>query len=106
MRCARAVRKVGYFGPMFPDGPGDRSNDCVPIHRTAQILTQSQNSDNEVKQTMFRTENARLPSKKMCCVCPVDVAFLVVVVLRVVTEKLNCYWALQGHRLVTTTPYP
>ena len=23
VRCARAVRKVGYFGPIFPDGRGD-----------------------------------------------------------------------------------
>ena len=30
VRCARAVRKVGYFGPIFPDGAGDRSNYCVP----------------------------------------------------------------------------
>ena len=22
-RCARAVRKVGYFRPIFPDGQGD-----------------------------------------------------------------------------------
>ena len=61
--CARAVQKVGYFGPMFPNDPGDCSNDCVPIHRTAQILTQTQNSDNEVKQTMFQTANARLLSE-------------------------------------------
>ena len=43
MRCLRAVpavRKVGYFGPIFPDGQGDHSNYCVPIHRTVQILTQ------------------------------------------------------------------
>ena len=39
--CARAVRKVGYFGPVFPDGQGDRGNYCVPMRRTAQILTQS-----------------------------------------------------------------
>ena len=32
---------------------------CVPIHRAAQILTQSQNSD----EAMFHTENAGLLSK-------------------------------------------
>ena len=26
VRCARAVRKVGYFGPVFPNGQGDRGN--------------------------------------------------------------------------------
>ena len=36
---------------------------CVPIRRTAQILTQSHNSDNEEKQTIFPTENVRLLSK-------------------------------------------
>ena len=63
MRCARAVQKVGYFGPIFPDGQGDHSNYCVAIHRTTQILTQSNNSDNELKQTIFPTKNARLLSK-------------------------------------------
>ena len=58
VRCARAVRKVGYFGPVSPDGRGDRSNCCVPMRRTAQILTQSKNSDDELKQTTFHTENA------------------------------------------------
>ena len=61
-RCARAVRKVGYFGPVFPDGQGDCGNHCVPMHRTAQILTQSKNSHNELTQTIFRTKNARLLS--------------------------------------------
>ena len=42
-RCARAVRQVGYFAPVFPDGQGDRGNYCVPVHRTTQILTQSKN---------------------------------------------------------------
>ena len=41
MCFARAVWKLGYFGPVFPDGQGDCSSYCVPIHRTAQILTQS-----------------------------------------------------------------
>ena len=56
-RCARIVRQVGYFGPVFPDGRCDRSNYCVPRHRTAQILTQSKNSDNELKRN--RARNAR-----------------------------------------------
>ena len=58
-----ALRKVGYFRPVFPDIQGDYGNYCVPRHRTAQILTQSQTSDSELKQTMFHTKNARLPSK-------------------------------------------
>ena len=53
VRCACAVRKVGYFGPVFPDGQGDRSNDCVPMHGTAQILTQSKNSDDELNKLDF-----------------------------------------------------
>ena len=47
VRCARAVRNVGYFGPVFPDGPGVFGNYCVPKRRTAQIPTQSNNSDHE-----------------------------------------------------------
>ena len=45
VRCARAVRKVGYFGPVSPDGEGDCGHYCVPMHRTAQILTQSKNPE-------------------------------------------------------------
>ena len=45
--------------PFSPDGQGDRSNYRVPIHRTAQILTQSKNSDKAV----FHAENATLLSK-------------------------------------------
>ena len=59
VRCARAVRKVGSFGPVSPDGQGDRNNYCVLAHRTAQILTQSKNLD----KAMFHTENAGLLSK-------------------------------------------
>ena len=59
MCCARAVRRVGYFGPVPPGGQGDRNNYCAPIHRTAQILTQSKNSD----KVVFHTENAGLMSK-------------------------------------------
>ena len=55
--------KVGNFRPVFPYGQGDCSTFCVPIPRTAQILTMSKNSDNELKQTMFHTENARLLSE-------------------------------------------
>ena len=40
MRCARAVRKLGSFRPVFPGGQGEGGNYCVPIHRTAQIFTQ------------------------------------------------------------------
>ena len=59
---AFAVRKVGYFGPVFPDGPGDQYTYRVPIHRAAGILTQSKDSDKEVKQTIFSNPNARLLS--------------------------------------------
>ena len=31
-----AVRQVGYFGPVFPDGQGDRSNHCAPTQRITQ----------------------------------------------------------------------
>ena len=55
----RTVQKVGYFGPLSPDGQGDCGNHCVPIHRTARILTQSKNPD----KAMFHAENARLLSK-------------------------------------------
>ena len=58
-----AVRKVGYFGSVFHYEQGDHSNYCVPRHRTTQILTQSKNSDNDLKQTVFHTENARLLSE-------------------------------------------
>ena len=53
------VQKVGYFGPVSPDGQGDRNNYCVPTHWTAQIVSQSKDSD----KAMFHTENARLMSK-------------------------------------------
>ena len=43
VRCACAVRKVGYFRPVSSDGQGDRNHHSVPIHRTARILTQSKN---------------------------------------------------------------
>ena len=51
------------------DGQGDRSNYCVPIHRTAQILAQSKISGDGFKQTIFPTKNVRLLSKSVthCC---------------------------------------
>ena len=63
MRCACAVQKVGYFGPISPNGQGDGGHDCVARRRTAQIPIQSKNSDDELKQTVFPTKNARLLSK-------------------------------------------
>ena len=39
--CTRAVREVGYLRPVSPHGQGNRSNNRVPVGRTAQILTQS-----------------------------------------------------------------
>ena len=54
-----AVRKGGYFGPVSPNSPGDRNTLCVPMHRTAQILSKSKNSD----KAMSHTENAGLLSK-------------------------------------------
>ena len=63
VRCAHTVRKVGYVGPVFPDGQGGRNNYRVPRHGTVQILTQPKNSDNEVQQTMLHPENARLLSE-------------------------------------------
>ena len=44
-RCAGGVQKVGYLEPVSAGGQGDRNNYWVPIHGTAQILTQSKNSD-------------------------------------------------------------
>ena len=52
------VRKVGCFGPVFPDGQGDRGNYCVPIHRTAQILAQSKNEDNDLTQAQATTSTS------------------------------------------------
>ena len=63
MLCACAVRKVCYFGPIFPDGQCYRSNYGVPTHRITQIPTQSKNLDNELKQIIFPTKNARFMSK-------------------------------------------
>ena len=59
VRCARAVRKIGYFGPVSPDGQGGCNNSCVAVHRTAQIVTQFRHLD----RGMFHTENAALLSK-------------------------------------------
>ena len=59
VRCA----KSRLFWTIFPNGQGERSNYCVPIHRTTQILTQSNNSDDELERTIFPTKHARLLSK-------------------------------------------
>ena len=61
-RCARAVQTIGHFGPGLPSGQGARNNYRVPIRRTAQILTQSNTPENEAKQTMADTEDARMLS--------------------------------------------
>ena len=64
VRCAPAVRKVGYFGPVFPGGQGGTVTIVFP---TTQILTHSKNSDSELKHTVFPTKNARWQSKGMPC---------------------------------------
>ena len=66
-RCARAVRKVGYFGPVSPDGQRDRSTYCVPIRRTAQMPTQSKTQIMSSNKPYFPTTNARLLSKSAVC---------------------------------------
>eukprot|EP00670_Eutreptiella_braarudii_P017809 CAMPEP_0174369796 /NCGR_PEP_ID=MMETSP0811_2-20130205/93792_1 /TAXON_ID=73025 ORGANISM="Eutreptiella gymnastica-like, Strain CCMP1594" /NCGR_SAMPLE_ID=MMETSP0811_2 /ASSEMBLY_ACC=CAM_ASM_000667 /LENGTH=77 /DNA_ID=CAMNT_0015514613 /DNA_START=35 /DNA_END=266 /DNA_ORIENTATION=- len=57
--CPRAVRPEGYFGPVAPNGQGDRSTYRVPNAGTAQVPPQSKNSDD----AMFHTEKAGLLSK-------------------------------------------
>ena len=57
------LSQIACLSPIFTDGQGDRSSYYVPIHRTNQILTQSKNSDNELKQTIFPKKNARLLSE-------------------------------------------
>ena len=84
--------QVGYFEPGVPAGQGNRINHCVPTDRTAQILPQSKNLDNERKQIMFHIENARLLS-----VFYLNLLFLPCghmlpgwwVVFRVVTQQLR-----------------
>ena len=63
------------------------SNYCVPIHRIAQVLTQSHNSDHELHQPMFHTENVRLLSEHASFALCTSASL----VLRVVTGKLT-YW--------------
>ena len=67
MRCARTVpalcEKEAIFSTVFPDDQGDRSNCCVPVHRTTQTVTQSKTSDKEAEQTVFHPENAGLLSE-------------------------------------------
>ena len=85
MRCACAVHKIGYFRPVFPDGQGDRGHHCVPMHSTAQIMSQNKG--------YFAL---KIPS---CCL---NVLFLPCghmaprwwMVFRVETGKLTHYWAL------------
>ena len=102
MRCARAVQKVGYCGHIFSDGQGDRSEHCVAIHRTTQILTQSKNSIMGKNKLCF-TLKSRLLS-----VFYLHLVFLPCgrmlsqrwVVFRVVTGKLMYYWALCASKLI------
>ena len=102
MRCARAVRKVGCFRPVFPDGQGDRGHYRVPIHRTAQILTQSKIS-NELKPCF----TLKMPD---CCL---NLLFLPCghmlpwcwVAVRVVTGKLPYHRVLCA-RCAETPPNP
>ena len=61
--CTVRCVKNWLFRPVFPDDQGDCGNFCSPVHRTAQIVTQSQKSENEFNQPMFHTENARLLSE-------------------------------------------
>ena len=88
VRCARAVRKVGYFGPVSPDGQGDCGNYCLPRHRTTQILTQSKNSDNKLNKLCFIL---KMPDFCLNLLFSPCVAW---VVFRVVTGKLTHYRAL------------
>ena len=49
---------------IFPDGPFSTMAKVTAVttvlpHSNAQILTQSKNSENELKQTMLHSENAR-----------------------------------------------
>ena len=83
------MQKVGYFGPISPNGQGDRSNYCVPIRRTAQIPTQSKYSDDGLKQTLFPTKNARLLFKSA-----VFALWIWLLVFRVVAGELTYRWAL------------
>jgi len=93
---ARTLREVGYFGPIFPDGQGDRSNCCVPTYGTAQILTWSKNSDIELKQTMFPNKNATWLSESAVFALCLQVPRRWVV-FRVVTGTLIYYGALCAH---------
>ena len=58
-----ALCKSRLFWTHFPQWPSDRSDPCDTMHGTTQILTQSRNSGNELKQTIFPTNNARLLSR-------------------------------------------
>ena len=90
-----AVREVGYFGPVSPDGRGG----CVPIRRTAQILAQSKHSDKAV----FHTENAGLLSTSAVFALR-TYASLVVGGCRVVTYFTNGRCARAVPALCRNTP--
>ena len=55
-RCACAVQKVGWFGPISPGGPGAHAQHC-------SLVMQPKNPDNVLKQRIFPTTNARLLSE-------------------------------------------
>ena len=55
--------KVVKILVLLLSGIGDRGNYGVAIHKTAQILTRSTSSDNLLKQTILRIENARVLSE-------------------------------------------
>ena len=58
VRRARAVRTVGYFGPVFPIGQGDRGNYRVARRRTAQVLTQPKDSGHELENGRSLSQSA------------------------------------------------
>ena len=49
---ASDVRKVGYFGPVSPDGQGDRQNYCVPMLRFLLSPRSQTMSQNELRFTL------------------------------------------------------
>ena len=85
MQCARSGK--------LSHGQGNCGDYCVPIHRTAQIPIQSQDSDNELKQTMFQTENPRVLSEPaVFALC--TYASRLVGGFQGGHRKANFYWAL------------
>jgi hypothetical protein len=65
--CVRTVsalyEKYAILDPFSPMAKVTTNNYCVPIHGIAQILAQSENSDNELQQSVSPTENPRLLAK-------------------------------------------